>query len=139
MKLFGGRAAKLETMNRILTEAARKRAERVEELETRVEYLKQKVDEVQAVENDRIQLIRRYEGQIANAEARLQDAERTSTTQLAEIDRLRGALAEVQAKLRQHDPHAVSLQASGNEASLAGREQARETGADLPLAPDRLR
>jgi hypothetical protein len=33
---FSGRYEKLETMNRILTDAARKRAERIEELERRV-------------------------------------------------------------------------------------------------------
>jgi cell shape-determining protein MreC len=36
MGLFSGRNEKLETMNRILTEAARERAKRVEELERRV-------------------------------------------------------------------------------------------------------
>jgi predicted RNase H-like nuclease (RuvC/YqgF family) len=34
--LFSGRNAKLETMNRILTDAARKRTERIEELERQV-------------------------------------------------------------------------------------------------------
>jgi malonyl CoA-acyl carrier protein transacylase len=42
--LFSGRNAKLETMNRILTEAARKRAERVEELERRVAQLEQELE-----------------------------------------------------------------------------------------------
>jgi|SRR5262245_12519480 len=37
--LFSGRNAKLETMNRILTDAARKRTERIEELETQVTQL----------------------------------------------------------------------------------------------------
>jgi hypothetical protein len=42
--LFSGRNAKLETMNRILTDAARKRAERVEELERRVAQLEQELE-----------------------------------------------------------------------------------------------
>jgi predicted RNase H-like nuclease (RuvC/YqgF family) len=37
--LFSGRNAKLETMNRILTDAARKRTERIEELERQVARL----------------------------------------------------------------------------------------------------
>jgi len=41
---FSGRNAKLETMNRILTDAARKRAERVEALERRVAQLEQELE-----------------------------------------------------------------------------------------------
>ena len=41
--LFSGRKAKLETMNRILTDAARKRTERIEELETQLAQLKRQV------------------------------------------------------------------------------------------------
>lgn len=37
MRLFSGRTAELKTMNRILTESARQRAERVEELERALE------------------------------------------------------------------------------------------------------
>jgi predicted RNase H-like nuclease (RuvC/YqgF family) len=41
--LFSGRNAKLETMNRILTDAARKRTERIEELETQLAQLERQV------------------------------------------------------------------------------------------------
>ena len=41
--LFSGRNAKLETMNRILTDAARKRTERIEELETQLTQLEHQV------------------------------------------------------------------------------------------------
>src|SRR5262249_21463557 len=41
--LFSGRNAKLETMNRILTDAARKRTERIEELEAQVGQLERQV------------------------------------------------------------------------------------------------
>jgi malonyl CoA-acyl carrier protein transacylase len=41
---FSGRYEKLETMNRILTDAARKRAERIEELERRVAQLEQQLE-----------------------------------------------------------------------------------------------
>ena len=40
---FSGRYAKLETMNRILTDAARKRTERIEELEAQVGQLERQV------------------------------------------------------------------------------------------------
>ena len=39
VKLFSGRVAELEMQNRVLTDAARKRAERVEQLETQAEKL----------------------------------------------------------------------------------------------------
>ena len=42
--LFSGRNAELETRNRILTDAARKRAERVKELERQVDQLERQVD-----------------------------------------------------------------------------------------------
>jgi len=42
--LFSGRTAKLETMNRILTDAARDRTERIEELERQVAQLKQELE-----------------------------------------------------------------------------------------------
>jgi prefoldin subunit 5 len=43
---FSGRYEKLETMNRILTDAARKRAERIEELERRVAQLERELEQV---------------------------------------------------------------------------------------------
>jgi methyl-accepting chemotaxis protein len=42
---FSGRYEKLETMNRVLTDAARKRAERIEELERRVAQLEWELEE----------------------------------------------------------------------------------------------
>jgi uncharacterized coiled-coil DUF342 family protein len=41
--IFSGRNTKLETMNRILTDAARKRTERIQELETQVTQLERQV------------------------------------------------------------------------------------------------
>ncbi len=45
--LFRGRNAKLETMNRVLTDAARKRAERIEELERQVARLERQVAQLE--------------------------------------------------------------------------------------------
>jgi predicted metal-dependent phosphoesterase TrpH len=62
MRLFSSRIAKLETMNRILTDAARKRTERIEELETQATQLERQVallineknNELAAVREERI-------------------------------------------------------------------------------------
>ena len=52
--LFSGRNAKLETMNRVLTDAARKRTERIEELERQVAQLQQELEPVrQTIERAR--------------------------------------------------------------------------------------
>ena len=44
---FSGRNEKLETMNRILTEAAQKRTERIEELERRVAQLERELAQLE--------------------------------------------------------------------------------------------
>jgi predicted RNase H-like nuclease (RuvC/YqgF family) len=45
--LFGGRTQKLKTMNRILTDAARERSKRIEELERRIEELERQIAQLQ--------------------------------------------------------------------------------------------
>ena len=45
--IFSGRNTKLKTMNRILTDAARKRTQRIEELETQVTQLERQVVELE--------------------------------------------------------------------------------------------
>jgi hypothetical protein len=76
---FSGRNAKLETMNRILTDAARERAERVEELERRVAQLEQELEparkrareleirarELETVATQRAQLINEKDEELA--------------------------------------------------------------------------
>ena len=76
---FSGRNAKLETMNRILTDAARKRAERVEALERRVAQLEQELEparkrareleirarELETVATQRAQLINEKDEELA--------------------------------------------------------------------------
>src|SRR5262249_16223488 len=42
--LFGGRTQKLKTMNRILTDAARERSKRIEELERQIAQLQQELE-----------------------------------------------------------------------------------------------
>src|SRR6516165_8335967 len=96
--LFSGRHAKLETMNRILTDAARKRAERIEELETQlaqlerqVAHLKQKLEparkrarELEIVAAERADLINEKDKELAvirealtEHSLRIQELERT--------------------------------------------------------------
>jgi chromosome segregation ATPase len=84
LRLFGGRTAELETMNRILTESARERAERVEELERAVEaYGPMKTH-------------------LSEARARVKELEEAATSRAARIQELerelREALTEFAAK-----------------------------------------
>src|SRR5262249_37333119 len=102
---FSGRNEKLETMNRILTEAAQKRTERIEELERRVAQLEQELEaarkalvpareaierakELEVVAMERAHLLNEKDKQLAEVReaatkyhSRIQELERT----LAEI------------------------------------------------------
>jgi chromosome segregation ATPase len=82
VKLFSGRAAKLETMNRILTDSARQRAERVDELERRVEML---------------------EPQLEEARKRLKILEDAATERAARIQELETELRELRIEYAQKD------------------------------------
>ena len=98
--LFSGRNAKLETMNRILTDAARKRTERIEELEGQLAHLKQELEtarkaierarELEVVAAQRADLLNEKDKELAHVREaltqrslRIQELERT----LAQIDR----------------------------------------------------
>jgi len=105
--LFSGRNAKLETMNRILTDAARKRTERIKELEDQlsqferqVAHLKQELEharkaierarELEVVAAQRADLVNEKDKELAGAREaltqrslRIQELERT----LAQMDR----------------------------------------------------
>src|SRR5262245_18548262 len=73
---FSGRNEKLETMNRILTEAARKRTERIEELERRVAQLERELEpacraierakELEVVAAERAHLLNEKDKQLAD-------------------------------------------------------------------------
>ena len=98
--LFSGRIAKLETMNRILTDAARKRTERIEELEAQVAHLKQELEparkaverarELEAVAAQRADLVNQRDKDLAvvrealtKSSLRIQELEHT----LAQVGR----------------------------------------------------
>jgi len=91
--LFSGRNAKLETMNRILTDAARKRAERIEELETQLEPAHKAIErarELEVVAAQRADLLNEKDKELADVREALtqcslrnQELERT----LAQIGR----------------------------------------------------
>src|SRR5215472_13617077 len=91
---FSGRNEKLETMNRILTEAAQKRTERIEELERRVAQLEQELEparkamerakELEVVAAERAHLLNEKDKQLAEVREvatkyyfRIQELERT--------------------------------------------------------------
>jgi chromosome segregation ATPase len=67
VKLFSGRVAQLETMNRILTDSARQRAERVEQLERKLDMM---------------------EPQLLEARKRLKELEDAATERAARIQEL---------------------------------------------------
>jgi chromosome segregation ATPase len=71
VKLFSGRAAKLEAMNRILTDSARQRAERVEELERKIEILEPQLLEAR----QRLKILRNVEDAATERAARIQELE----------------------------------------------------------------
>jgi hypothetical protein len=94
--LFSRRNAKLETMNRILTDAARERAERVEELERRVAQLERESESarkaierakvLEVVAAERAHLLNEKDKELAlvreacdNYYARIKELERTLT------------------------------------------------------------
>jgi hypothetical protein len=69
---FGGRTAELETMNRILTDAARNRAERIKELEHQVAHLKTELEsarkratDLEVVEAQRAHLLNEKDEELA--------------------------------------------------------------------------
>src|SRR3989441_747130 len=65
VKLFSGRTAELKTMNRILTDAARKRGQRVEELELELGRLKSEyVLRVQRIEELELKLQHHERGEV---------------------------------------------------------------------------
>jgi DNA repair exonuclease SbcCD ATPase subunit len=59
MWFFSGRIAKLETMNRILTDSARQRAERVEELERTLAQQTERLERTGAQQTERIEELER--------------------------------------------------------------------------------
>ena len=103
MKLFSGRTAELKTMNRILTDAARKRGQRVEELELELGRVKSEyVLRVQRIEELELKLqhherigaeARKLERELTDAAAkrslRVQELEQdllAARTEIARID-----------------------------------------------------
>jgi chromosome segregation ATPase len=100
VKLFSGQISELKTMNRILTEAARKRAERVEELELELGHVK----------SDYILRIRRVE----ELELKLQHHERAQ----AEARKLERELTEAATK------RALRIQELERELTEVGTERA---------------
>jgi hypothetical protein len=70
--IFSGRNAKLETMSRILTDAARKRTERIEELERQVEQAQGKrVNELEVVAAQRADLVNEKDKELATVREEL--------------------------------------------------------------------
>jgi chromosome segregation ATPase len=71
VKLFSGRAAKLEAMNRILTDSARQRAERVEELERKIDIMEPQLLDART----RLKILENIEDAATERAARIQELE----------------------------------------------------------------
>ena len=107
---FSGRYAKLETMNRILTDAARKRTERIEELENQLAQLERQVAHLkQELEPARKAIERAKELEVVAAERahllnekdkQLADVREAATKYYFRIQELERTLAEMGEKQR---------------------------------------
>jgi malonyl CoA-acyl carrier protein transacylase len=95
---FSGRNEKLETMNRILTEAAQKRTERIEELERRVAQLERELKTArEAIERAKLlEVVAAERAQLLNEkDEQLADVREVATKYYFRIQELERALAEI--------------------------------------------
>ena len=96
--LFSGRYAKLETMNRILTDAARKRTERIEELERQVAQLQQELEPARkAIERVReLEVVAAHRAHLVNEKDKELAALREALTErLLRIQELEHTLTQI--------------------------------------------
>src|SRR5262249_4699480 len=95
---FSGRNEKLETMNRILTEAAQKRTERIEELERRVAQLERELETArEAIERAKLlEVVAAERAQLLNEkDKQLADVREVATKYYFRIQELERTLAEI--------------------------------------------
>lgn len=110
--IFTGRNAKLKAMNCILTDAARKRTERIEELERQVDQLERQVARLtQELELTRIAIQRAEELEVVGAERAHLINERD-----AQLAVLREALTKCSLRVQELE-HALSLAKDDNAIS----------------------
>ena len=81
MWFFSGRIAKLESMNRILTESGRRRAERVQELERTLAQRTDRIEELERTVAQRTDRIEELERTVAQRTDRIEELERTLAEQ----------------------------------------------------------
>src|SRR5262249_4592596 len=102
---FSGRNEKLETMNRILTEAAQKRTERIEELERRVAQLERELETArealkparEAIERAKLlEVVAAVRAEMLNEkDKQLADVREAATKRYFRIQELERTLAEI--------------------------------------------
>jgi malonyl CoA-acyl carrier protein transacylase len=102
---FSGRNEKLETINRILTEAAQKRTERIEELERRVAQLERELETArreletarEAIERAKLlEVVAAERAQLLNEkDKQLADVREAATKYYSRIQELERTLAEI--------------------------------------------
>jgi methylthioribose-1-phosphate isomerase len=103
---FSGRNAKLETMNRILTDAARKRAERIKELEHQVDQLesaRKRASELEMVATQRAHLVNEKVEELAAVREVLVQRARRIKEQAKELAGVREVLTQRARSLNEKD------------------------------------
>ncbi len=145
MKLFSGRTAELKTMNRILTDAARKRGQRVEELELelgrvkseyalrvqRIEELERKLQHHERGEVEAQKLQRELTEAATKRSLRVQELEQellAARTEIARIDfpRLEAERAFYRKQADELEEHNRQLTEAVTQCSLRVQELERE-------------
>jgi chromosome segregation ATPase len=109
--LFSGRIAKLETMNRILTDAARKRTERIEELERQVAQLKQELEparkaierarELEEVAAQRAHLLNEKDEELGTAREAVAQGAHLFNEKIEELAAVREALTKCSLRIQE--------------------------------------
>ena len=95
---FSGRNEKLETMNRILTEAAQKRTERIEALERRVAQLERELETArEAIERAKLlEVVAAERAHLLNEkDKQLAEVREAATKYYSRIQELERTLAEI--------------------------------------------
>ena len=145
MKLFSGRTAELKTMNRILTDAARKRGQRVEELELelgrvkseyalrvqRIEELERKLQHHERGEVEAQKLERELTEAATKRSLRVQELEQellAARTEIATIDypRLEAERAFYRKRADELEEHNRQLTEAATQCSLRVQELEQE-------------
>jgi chromosome segregation ATPase len=117
MWFFSGRIAKLETMNRILTESGRRRAERVQELERTLAQQTERIEELErtlAEQQHRLLAVQKREAALEEHNRELTNAATQRAARINEIEehhrqQIEAVTAQHTARIRHLEKHNTEL------------------------------